>query len=96
MEWIFKSFDELTNEELYAVLKLRFEVFVIEQNCLDIDPDGKDKVTTKAFNALQMINIILRFIMTYGLIAQEEDRRKLYFHSVLMLVFFVLTAIAYS
>ncbi len=40
MEWIFKSFDELTNEELYAVLKLRFEVFVIEQNCLDIDPDG--------------------------------------------------------
>ena len=45
MEWIFKSFDELTNEELYAVLKLRFEVFVIEQNCLDIDPDGKDKVT---------------------------------------------------
>lgn len=53
-------------------------------------------VTTKAFNALQMINIILRFIMTYGLIAQEEDRRKLYFHSVLMLVFFVLTAIAYS
>ena len=53
-------------------------------------------VTTKAFNALEMINIILRFIMTYGLIAQEEDRRKLYFHSVLMLVFFVLTAIAYS
>lgn len=43
MEWIFKSFEELTNEELYAVLKLRFEVFVIEQNCLDIDPDGKDK-----------------------------------------------------
>lgn len=45
MEWIFKSFEELTNEELYAVLKLRFEVFVIEQNCLDIDPDGKDKVS---------------------------------------------------
>lgn len=43
MEWIFKSFDELTNEKLYAVLKLRFEVFVIEQNCLDIDPDDKDQ-----------------------------------------------------
>ena len=54
---------------------------------------GSITVTTKAFNAF---NIILRFIMTYGLIAQEEDRRKLYFHSVLMLVFFVLTAIAYS
>ena len=53
-------------------------------------------VTTKAFNALQMINIILRFIITYGLIDQEEDRRKLYFHSVFILVFFVLTAIAYS
>lgn len=45
MEWIFKSFDELTNEELYDILKLRFEVFVIEQECLDIDPDGKDKVS---------------------------------------------------
>lgn len=45
MEWIFKSFDELTNEELYDILKLRFEVFVIEQNCLDIDPDRKDKVS---------------------------------------------------
>ena len=56
---------------------------------------GSITVTTKAFNALQMINIILRFI-TYGLIDQEEDRRKLYFHSVFMLVFFVLTAIAYS
>lgn len=43
MEWIFKSFDELTNEELYAVLKLRFEVYVIEQNCLEIDPDDKDQ-----------------------------------------------------
>ena len=43
MEWIFKSFDELTNEELYAVLKLRFEVFVIEQNCLETDPDDKDQ-----------------------------------------------------
>ena len=45
MEWIFKSFDELTNEELYDILKLRFEVFVIEQECLDIDPDGNDKVS---------------------------------------------------
>lgn len=45
MEWIFKSFDELTNEELYDILKLRFEVFAIEQECLDIDPDGKDKVS---------------------------------------------------
>lgn len=45
MEWIFKSFEELTNKELYDILKLRFEVFVIEQNCLDIDPDGKDKVS---------------------------------------------------
>ena len=63
---------------------------------LALDHDsGSLTVTTKAFNVLQMINIILRFIMTYGLIAQE-DRRKLYFHSVLMLVFFVLTAIAYS
>ncbi len=43
MEWIIKSFEELTNAELYDILKLRFEVFVVEQECMDIDPDGKDK-----------------------------------------------------
>ncbi len=42
IEWIWKSFDELSLEELYALLTLRAEVFVVEQNCPYQDPDGLD------------------------------------------------------
>jgi len=37
------SFDQLTPHELYAVMALRQEVFVVEQNCPYLDPDGKDQ-----------------------------------------------------
>jgi ElaA protein len=36
------KFHELTVEQLYALIKLRSEVFVVEQNCAYLDPDGKD------------------------------------------------------
>jgi ElaA protein len=42
MEWSLKKFNELTLDELYEVLMLRSEVFVVEQNCVYHDPDGKD------------------------------------------------------
>src|SRR5258707_6663642 len=41
--WTFKSFDQLTTEELYAALRLRSEVFVVEQNCVFLDMDNKDR-----------------------------------------------------
>ena len=41
-EWTCKKFNELTVAELYALLKLRSEVFVVEQNCPYLDMDGKD------------------------------------------------------
>ena len=37
-------FYELSLEELYAVLALRQEVFVVEQNCPFLDADGKDQI----------------------------------------------------
>ena len=37
------SFDQLTPHELYAVMALRQEVFVVEQNCPYLDVDGKDQ-----------------------------------------------------
>ncbi len=40
--WQIKSFETLTVSELYAILKLRSEVFVVEQNCAYLDIDGKD------------------------------------------------------
>jgi ElaA protein len=37
-----KSFNDLTIHELYAILQLRSEVFVVEQNCVFQDMDFKD------------------------------------------------------
>ena len=34
--------DDLTTAELHAVLRLRAEVFVVEQDCAYLDPDGHD------------------------------------------------------
>jgi len=42
MEWKIKKFNELSLEELYKIIKLRIEVFIIEQNCFYQDCDGKD------------------------------------------------------
>ena len=38
-----KSFNKLTTEELYNLLQLRSEVFVVEQDCVYQDIDGKDQ-----------------------------------------------------
>jgi ElaA protein len=44
MEWKLKKFEELSVDELYAILQLRSEVFIVEQNCVYHDPDNKDKI----------------------------------------------------
>ncbi len=53
MEFIVKSFDQLTTSELYAILQLRSEVFVVEQDCVYQDIDGKDQ---KALHVLGFKN----------------------------------------
>lgn len=42
IEWRFMAFDELSAAQLYAVLQLRSEVFVVEQACVFQDMDGAD------------------------------------------------------
>ena len=42
MKWSCKKFSYLSVEELYDILKLRIEVFVVEQNCVFQDCDGLD------------------------------------------------------
>ena len=37
-----KPFDQLSVNELYEILRLRQEIFVVEQNCPYQDADGKD------------------------------------------------------
>ncbi|MEJ5102754.1 GNAT family N-acetyltransferase [Chryseobacterium sp. MYb328] len=41
-EFFIKSFEELSTLELYNILKLRSEIFIIEQNCVYQDIDDKD------------------------------------------------------
>ena len=43
MELHVKRFDELSAAELYAILKLRMEVFMLEQRCLYPELDGLDR-----------------------------------------------------
>lgn len=43
LEWKLKQFQLLTPEELYALMRLRQEVFIVEQNCAYLDADGKDE-----------------------------------------------------
>lgn len=47
MNWHIKRFEELTTIELYEILRVRAEVFVVEQTCIYQDLDEKDK---KAFH----------------------------------------------
>ncbi len=41
--WTWKAFSELSTVELYKVLRLRSEVFVVEQHCVFLDMDNKDE-----------------------------------------------------
>lgn len=43
MNYGIKKFSELENNELYQILELRSEVFVVEQNCAYNDVDNKDQ-----------------------------------------------------
>ena len=40
-----KLFSELTTDELYELLRIRSEVFVVEQNCVYQDMDGDDQAS---------------------------------------------------
>ena len=43
MNWKIKRFEEMTTTELYEILRMRSEVFVVEQTCIYQDLDLKDK-----------------------------------------------------
>jgi len=42
MKWKWASFPELSATEVYAILRLRSRVFVVEQDCAYQDVDGRD------------------------------------------------------
>ena len=49
MNWKIKRFQELKTEEIYKILKIRNEVFIVEQNCPYLDCDDKDRTAFHLF-----------------------------------------------
>ena len=49
LEWELKSFSELTADELYDILRLRVDVFVVEQRCPYHEIDGADRDSLHLF-----------------------------------------------
>ena len=60
LEFKIKRFKELLTLELYQLLQLRSEVFVVEQNCVYQDIDGKDQ------KALHVLGVYENEIVAYG------------------------------
>jgi ElaA protein len=67
LEWKIKRFQELSTAELYDLLQLRSEVFVVEQNCVYQDIDGKDR------KALHLIGEYDSKIVAYARLFKAGD-----------------------
>jgi len=68
--WQIKTFDQLNINELYHILQLRNEVFVVEQNCVYQDADSKDQ---KAYHLFLYKD---KQIATYARIFKSGDYFK--------------------
>lgn len=42
MNWLWKAFADLSNQQLYDIIQLRERIFIVEQNCPYLDCDGND------------------------------------------------------
>lgn len=67
MEIEIKTFEELTSKQLYEVLQLRCEVFVVEQDCVYQDVDGKDE------RALHVLGYEEGLLVAYARCFQSGD-----------------------
>ena len=70
MKITIKTFDQLSIKELYDILQLRSEVFVVEQDCVYQDIDGKDD------KALHILGIVDDKIIAYTRCFQGGDYFK--------------------
>lgn len=67
LQFKIKRFNELSLSELYQILQLRSEVFVVEQNCVYQDIDGKDE------KALHLVGTREGEIVAYARIFKPGD-----------------------
>ena len=84
MDIIIKKFDELSLNELYKIMQLRSQVFVVEQNCIYQDLDDIDKISYHLFikGNNDMIKAYLRIFekdkdtAQIGRVVTDEKERK--------------------
>ena len=67
IKWKIKPFEALSAQELYDLLQLRSEVFVVEQNCVYQDIDGKDQ------KALHLIGRFESEVVAYARLFRAGD-----------------------
>ncbi len=67
ISWEIKPFNQLSLKELYNILQLRSHVFVVEQNCVYQDIDGKDE------KALHVLGTSENTIVAYARLFNAGD-----------------------
>jgi len=67
IEWKIRRFEALSVKEMYSVLQLRSKVFIVEQNCIYQDVDGKD------YKALHLIGEYDGKIVAYARLFKSGD-----------------------
>ncbi len=93
LQWRVLRFNEFTLDELYDLMQLRSQVFVVEQDCVYLDQDGKDK------KALHVLGFKDKKICAYArlfdkgdyfdacsigrVIVAEDERRYAYGHTLM-------------
>ena len=65
--WKIKPFETLTTAELYNLLQIRNEVFIVEQNCVYQDVDSKDQ---KAYHIIGELDGI---VVAYARLFKSKD-----------------------
>ncbi len=73
MEWFNKPFAALSTEELYQIVQLRQQVFVVEQNCVYLDADGYDRAALHLFAVQQGRLVAYCRLLPPGLKYQEAS-----------------------
>jgi len=67
IEWKIRRFEALSVKEMYSLLQLRSKVFIVEQNCIYQDVDGKD------YKALHLIGEYDGKIVAYARLFKSGD-----------------------
>ena len=93
MNIVVKTFDELTKLELYSLLQLRSEVFVVEQDCVYQDIDFKDQkaLHVLGFDSDNLVAYTRVFkpgdyfeAASIGRVVVRQDKRHLKYGNVIM------------